>query len=94
MAAITVSNPNAAVVAGNGFGPKTYIFAITTGTISMADAIATATADYGLTVVGVSGTSGTAYLAAQGANVHHTDGDGLESESGVALTATFDQNPA
>lgn len=89
----SVTNPNAAVVAGNGLGSTTFIFAITTGTISMANAIATATADYGLTVVGVSGTSGTAYLACQGANLHHTDGDGLESESGVALTATFAQNP-
>ena len=89
----SVTNSNAAVVAGNGLGATTYIFAITTGTISMANAIATATADYGLTVVGVSGVSGTAYLACQGANVHHTDGDGLETESGVALTATFAQNP-
>jgi hypothetical protein len=89
----SVTNSNAAVVAGNGLGSTTYIFAITTGTISMANAIATATADYGLTVVGVSGTTGTAYLACQGANVHHTDADGLESESGVALTATFAQNP-
>jgi hypothetical protein len=89
----SVTNSNAAVVAGNGLGATTYIFAITTGTISMANAIATATADYGLTVVGVSGTTGTAYLACQGANVHHTDADGLESESGVALTATFAQNP-
>lgn len=90
----SVSNPNAAVVAGNGLGPKTFVFAVTTGTITVAAAIATATADYGLTVVGVSGTTGTAYLACQGANIHHTDADGLESESGIALTATFDQNPA
>jgi hypothetical protein len=90
----SVSNPNAAVVAGNGLGPKTFVFAITTGTITVSAAIDLATADYGLTVVGVSGTSGTAYLAAQGANIHHTDADGLESVSGVALTATFDQNPA
>ena len=90
----TVSNPNAAVVDGNGLGSKTYIFAVTTGTITTAAAIATATADYGLTVVGVADVEETtAYLACQGANVHHTDGDGLESESGVALTATFDQNP-
>jgi len=89
----TVTNTNAAVVAGNGLGPTTYVFAVTTGTITMAATIDLATADYGLTVVGVSGTTGTAYLACQGANVHHTDADGLESETGVALTATFAQNP-
>lgn len=86
-----VSNPNAAVTAGNGLGPTTYIFAITTGTISMSDAIDLAVTDYGMTVAGVSGTTGTSYLACQGANLHHTDADGLESESGVALTATFEQ---
>jgi hypothetical protein len=82
---------NASVVAGNGLGPTTYIFAVTTGTISMADAITEATETYGMTVVGVSGTSGTAYLACQGANSDGTNG--LENESGVALTATFAQNP-
>ena len=86
-----VSNPNAAVVAGNGNGPTTYVFAITTGTISMADAVTSATTTYGMTVAGISGTTGTAYLMCQGAN---SDGsNGLENESGVALTATFAQNP-
>jgi hypothetical protein len=85
---------NAAVVAGNGLGATTYIFAITTGTISMADAITAATTTYGMTVVGVSGTTGTAYLACQGANADDSSpAVGLEDESGVALTATFAQNP-
>lgn len=90
----TVSNPNAAVVAGNGIGPKTYVFAITIADITVADAIATATANYGLTVAAVEGTTDGSHIMMQGANVHHTDGDGLESETGVALVATFDQNPA
>jgi len=77
---------------GNGLGPKTYIFTITTGTITTAAAIALATTDYGLTIVGVTDfDQATSYVAAQGANLHHTDGDGLESENGVALTVTFDQ---
>lgn len=89
----SVSNPNAAVVAGNGLGPTTYIFAITIADITVADAIATATADYGLTVAAVEGVADGNHIAMQGANVHHTDGDGLESETGVALVATFTQNP-
>ena len=91
MAAITATG---AVAAGNGLGPKTYIFAITIANITVADAIATATADYGLTVAAVEGIADGNHIAMQGANVHHTDGDGLESETGVALVATFDQNPA
>lgn len=90
----SVTNPAAAVVDGNGLGPTTYIFAITTGTITTENAIATMTADYGLTIVGVQDVEeSTAYVAAQGANLHHTDGDGAESESGIALTTTFVQNP-
>ena len=89
-----VTNTNAAVVDGNGLGSTTYIFAITTGTITTAAAIATMTTNYGLTVVGVQDVGETtAYLACQGANLHHTDGDGAESESGIALTTTFVQNP-
>ena len=89
----TITNSNAAVVAGNGLGPTTYIFAVTTGTTSMADAIALATNTYNMTVVGVSGTTGTSYLACQGANLDAAGTGSLEDDSGIALTATFAQNP-
>ena len=83
---------SASVKNGNGLGPRTFIFAVTTGTITTAAAITKATEEYSLTVVGVDEfDQTTAYIAAQGGNLHHTDGDGLESESGVALTATFEQ---
>jgi len=89
MAAGTLATKGS-VIAGNGLGPVTYIFAVTTGTISMADAITEATTNFGLTVAGVSGTSGTAYLAAQGGNLNDASpAVGLESVSGIALTATF-----
>lgn len=86
MAAVT--NTNGQVVAGNGLGPKTFIYAVTTGTTSMADAITLATTTYGGTVAAVEGTTGTAHLAIQGGP------GGLEADAGVALIATFDQNPA
>jgi len=84
----TVSNPNAAVVAGNGIGPVTYIYAVATGTTAMADAVTLATTTYGGTVAGVEGTTGTAHLIVQGGP------GGLEADAGVTLVATIDQNPA
>ena len=90
----TVTNTNAAVVDGNGLGNDTYIFAITTGTITTAAAITLMTEEYGLTIAGVQDVEETtAYVAAQGANLHHTDGDGAESVNGIALTTSFKQNP-
>jgi len=91
----SVSNPNAAVVAGNGLGPTTFVFAITTATITVANAIAAMTQTYGLTIVGVTGTAGgTEHVAAQGANQDDSNpAVGAESESGIALVATFTQNP-
>lgn len=75
---------NATVTAGNGLGSKTYIYAITTATVSVADACATMQSTYGLTIAGVSGTAGgTEYVAAQGQG-------GAEAISGVALTTTFE----
>ena len=75
---------NATVTAGNGLGSKTYIYAVTTGTISVADAVASMTTTYGLTIAGVTGTAGaTEYVAAQGQG-------GAEAVSGIALTATFE----
>ena len=76
------------VGASQGVGRKTFVFAITTGTISMADAVTSATTTFNMTVVGVSGTTGTSHLLCTGGN---TDGtNGLENTSGVALVATFD----
>ena len=90
----SVSNPAAAVVAGNGLGPTTYIFEVTTtGSETVSGAITKATTDYGLTVVAVEGTADGSHIACQGANLHHTDADGLESETDIALIATFTQNP-
>mgnify|MGYP001296232441 FL=1 len=72
-----------------GVGRKTFVFAVTTGTISMADSITSATTTYNMTVLGVSGTTGTSHLLCSGGN---TDGtNGLENTSGIALVATFDQ---
>ena len=88
----TVSNPNAAVVDGNGVGPTTYVFAVTTGTITTAAAITAMTTTYGLTIAGVADVEETtAYVLAQGANTNGSQG--AEGVSGIALTATFSQNP-
>ena len=88
-----VSNPNAAVVAGNGLGPKTFIFAVTTtGSETVEGAIEKATATYGMTVAAVEGTADGSHIACQGANTNGSQG--LEAETDIALVATFDQNPA
>ena len=86
----TVSNPNASVVPGNGNGPTTFIFSVTTATVQAQAVKATAT--YGLTIAGVGPAVSNAHLVlAQGAN---TDGtNGWESETGVTLTGTVTQNP-
>ena len=86
----TVSNPNAAVVAGNGVGPTTYIFSVTTATVQAQAVKATAT--YGLTIAGIGPVVSSAHIVlAQGAN---TDGtNGWESETGGTLTGTVTQNP-
>lgn len=86
MAAVT--NTNGAVVAGNGLGPKTFVYAVATGTTTMADAVTLATTTYNGTIAAVEGTTGTAHLIVQGG------GGGLEADAGVTLVATFDQNPA
>ena len=73
----------ASTTAGNGLGSKTYIYAITTATISVADAVASITTTYGMSIAGISGTAaGTEYVAAQGAG-------GAEAVSGIALTTSF-----
>ena len=45
-----VTNPNAAVVAGNGNGPTTYVYAVATGTITTAAAITSITTTYNGTI--------------------------------------------
>ena len=75
---------NATVTAGNGIGKTTYIYAVTTATITVADAVAAITTTYFGTVVGISGTSGgTEYIAVEGGL------GGAEAEGGIALTTTF-----
>ena len=89
MATFGPNNLTGGVVAGNGLGPRTFIFAITTATISVANAVALAHNSYNMTVTGVTGTAGgTEYIACQGGNTNGSQG--LEGESGVALTATFE----
>ena len=85
---MAVLTNNAAVGASNGIGSTTYIFAVTIATITVADAAVLAQNTYNMTVVGINSiTDTTCYMACQGAN---SDGsNGLENESGVALTATF-----
>lgn len=93
--AITVDNPNAAVVAGNGLGPKTFVFAVTTsGSETVAGAIEKATSTYGMTVAAVEGTADGSHIVCQGANLNAAGSASLEDETDIALVATFDQNPA
>ena len=80
----TVSNPNAAVVAGNGLGPTTYICTVATGTVSVADAIAEITREGG-TIVGVEGTADGSYVLVQGG--------ATPAVTGVTVAATITQNP-
>lgn len=80
----SVSNPNAAVVAGNGLGPTTYICSVATGTVSVADAIAEITREGG-TIAAVEGTADGDHIAVQGG--------ATPSVTGVTVVATFTQNP-
>lgn len=75
---------NAAVEAGNMIGKHVYIYAVTTATISVADAVTAITTTYGGTIVGISGTAGaTEYVAVEGG------AGGAEAEGGIALTTEF-----
>ena len=78
-----VSNPNAAVVAGSGVGPTTYIYAITIGTITVAAACDSITTTYGGTIAAVEGVADGNHVAVQGGP------GGAEAVSGIALVATF-----
>jgi len=79
-----VSNPNAAVVAGNGLGPTTYICSVATGTVSVADAI-TEIMNEGGTIAAVEGTADGDHIAVQGGSA--------PAVTGVTVVATFTQNP-
>jgi hypothetical protein len=82
-----VTNTNAAVVAGNGLGPKTFVYAVATGTITMADAASTIQNSFGGTVAAVEGTADGNHIVQQG-------GSDASGTSGITLVVTFDQNPA
>ena len=79
----TVNNPNAAVVAKSGVGPTTYIYAITTGTITVAAACDSITTTYGVTIAAVEGIANGNHIAVQGGP------GGAEAVGGIALVATF-----
>ena len=81
----SVSNPNAAVVAGNGLGPTTYICTVATGTVTVAAACAEIQAEGG-TIVAVEGTGDGSYVLVQGG--------GTPAVTGVTVQATIQQNPA
>lgn len=74
------SNPNAAVRAANGIGPKTYICSVNTGTVSVENACLEIQNEGGI-VVAVEGTGNGDHIAVQGGNT--------PSVSGVTVVATF-----
>lgn len=84
MAAVT---SNATTVAGNGLGPKTFVYSVATGTITMDAASSTIQNSFGGTVAAVEGTADGDHIVQQGG----TDASGT---AGITLVATFDQNPA
>ena len=84
-----VSNPNAAVVAGNGLGPVTHIIAVTDVSVVSTEAVITeATAgdanDNVYTVAGVEGIADGNHVALQGAAT-------APSLTGATVVATFTQ---
>lgn len=85
-----VSNPNAAVVAGNGLGPATHIVSIDTDAATMAAAITEATTgdanDNVYTVAAVEGTADNEHIALQGPAA-------APSLTGGTVVVSFVQNP-
>ena len=67
-----------------GVGPKTYIYAITTGTITVSAACDAITTTYFGTVAAVEGVADGNHVMVQGGP------GGAEAVSGIALVATFD----
>ena len=86
----TVTNPNAAVVAGNGLGPVTHIVSIDTDAATVAAAITQATTgdanDNVYTVAAVEGTADDDHIALQGA-------EAAPDLTGGTVVVTFTQNP-
>lgn len=80
MALITT---NATVTAGNGIGKTTYIYAVATGTITMAAACDSITTTYQGTILAVEGTADGNHVAVEGGL------GGAEAVSGITLVATF-----
>ena len=82
MAAVT---NRAAVAAGNGLGPKTYICSVATGTVTVEAACAEIQNEGGV-IVAVEGLANGNHIAVQGG--------ATPAVTGVTVVATFDQNPA
>ena len=77
----------ATVAQGQGLGPTTYIYAVATGTITMAAACTSITTTYGGTIAAVEGIANGNHVAVQGGP------GGAEAVSGISLVATF-KNPS
>ena len=80
---MAVVSTSATVVAKSGLGPTTYIYAITTGTITVALACDAITTTYGGTIAAVEGVANGNHIAVQGGP------GGAEAVGGIALVATF-----
>jgi len=80
---MAVRTNSATVVAKSGLGPTTYIYAVATGTISVADAITSITTTYNGTIAAVEGTANGNHVAVQGGP------GGAEAVGGISLVATF-----
>lgn len=77
----------ATVKQGQGLGPTTYIYAVATGTITVAAACDSITTTYGGTIAAVEGVANGNHVAVQGGP------GGAEAVSGISLVATF-ANPS
>ena len=80
---MAVLSTSATVTAGSGLGPTTYIYAIATGTITTALAVASITTTYGGTIAAVEGIADGNHVMVQGGP------GGAEAVSGISLVATF-----
>ena len=74
---------NATVVAKSGLGPTTFVYAVATGTITMAAACDSITSTYGGTIAAVEGVADGNHVAVQGGE------GGAEAVAGISLVATF-----
>lgn len=76
----------ATVKQSQGLGPTTFIYAVATGTITMALATTAITTTYGGTIAAVEGIANGNHVAVQGGP------GGAEATGGITLVATF-ENP-